>query len=59
MPPAQVTRVGNNGSALPMNGRWNSQSPSIGPPPHMHQQPQSPTWNTSSIPHGFPATSYV
>ncbi|CAF4391021.1 unnamed protein product, partial [Rotaria magnacalcarata] len=30
----------------------------MGPPPHIQQQPQSPTWNTtSSIPHGFPATS--
>lgn len=60
-------------SVPPMNGRtaipsplWNSQSPLIGPqtnlsmpPPHMQQQPPSPSWNTSSIPHGFPATSYV
>jgi hypothetical protein len=23
------------------------------------QQPQSPTWNTSSIPHGFPGTTYI
>jgi hypothetical protein len=29
------------------------------PPPHMQQQPPSPSWNNSSIPHGFPATSYV
>ncbi|CAF4227957.1 unnamed protein product [Rotaria socialis] len=59
-------------AALPMNGRtaipsplWNSQSPLIGsqtnlsmPPPHMQQQqPPSPSWNNTSIPHGFPATS--
>jgi hypothetical protein len=25
----------------------------------MQQQPPSPSWNNSSIPHGFPATSYV
>jgi hypothetical protein len=30
------------------------------PPPHIQQQqPPSPSWNNSSIPHGFPATSYV
>jgi len=60
-------------SVPPMNGRtaipsplWNSQSPHIGPqtnlsmpPPHMQQQPPSPSWNNSSIPHGFPATSYM
>ncbi|CAF4624580.1 unnamed protein product [Rotaria sp. Silwood1] len=57
--PSQTIRSGNGMQTLPMNGRWNSQSPSIGPPPHIQQQqqPQSPTWNTSSIPHGFPATS--
>ncbi|CAF4488841.1 unnamed protein product, partial [Rotaria magnacalcarata] len=58
--PTQNIRSGNGVPTLPMNGRWNSQSPSMGPPPHIQQQPQSPTWNTtSSIPHGFPATSYV
>jgi hypothetical protein len=56
--PTQNIRTGNGVPSLPMNGRWNNQSPSMGPPPHL-QQPQSPTWNTSSIPHGFPATSYV
>ncbi|CAF4289138.1 unnamed protein product [Rotaria magnacalcarata] len=56
--PTQNIRSGNGVPTLPMNGRWNSQSPSMGPPPHIQQQPQSPTWNTtSSIPHGFPATS--
>ncbi|CAF0948642.1 unnamed protein product [Rotaria sordida] len=59
-------------TAPPINGRtaipsplWNSQSPLIGsqttlsmPPPHIQQQqPPSPSWNTTSIPHGFPATS--
>ena len=52
-----------------MNGRtavpsplWNSQSPHTNlsmPPPHMQQQPPSPSWNNSSVPHGFPATSSV
>ncbi|CAF3570440.1 unnamed protein product [Rotaria socialis] len=59
--PIQNIRSGNGVPTLPMNGRWNSQSPSMGPPSHIQQQqqqPQSPTWNTtSSIPHGFPATS--
>jgi len=27
------------------------------PPPHMQQQPPSPSWNNASIPHGFPSTS--
>ncbi len=56
--PTQGIRTGNGVPTLPMNGRWNNQSPSIGPPSHI-QQPQSPTWNTSSVPHGFPGTSYV
>jgi hypothetical protein len=56
--PTQTIRTGNGVPTLPMNGRWNNQSPSMGPPSHI-QQPQSPTWNTSSIPHGFPGTSYV
>ncbi|CAF1050545.1 unnamed protein product [Adineta ricciae] len=54
---AQNIRGGNNGLSMPSNGRWNSQTSSIGPPPHLQQQPQSPTWNTSSISHGFPITS--
>lgn len=41
-----------------MNGRWNNQSPSMGPPPHI-QQSQSPTWTTPSVPHGFPGNMYV
>lgn len=64
-----------NQSVAPINGRtgipsplWNSQSQIIGPqtslsmpPPHIQQQqqPPSPSWNNSSIPHGFPATSYI
>ena len=65
-PPCQPT--------APMNGRtgmasplWNGQSQLIGSqtnlslqPSHMQQQQQSSTsWNSASIPHGFPATSYV
>lgn len=62
-----------NQGAPPMNGRtgipsplWNSQSPVIGsqtnlsmPPPHVQQQQSSSStsWNSTSIPHGFPATS--
>ena len=48
--PTQNIRPGNG---LPMNGRWtNEQSSTIGPPPHLQQAPQSPTWNQ-----GFSATS--
>ena len=57
----------------PMNGRtrmasplWNSQSQMIGSqtnlslqPSHMQQQQSSTSWNSASMPHGFPATSYV
>jgi len=58
--PTQITRGGNGIPTIPMNGRWNNQSSSIGPPPHIQQQqPQSPTWNTPTISHGYPTTSYV
>jgi hypothetical protein len=64
-PPTQSVPPINGRTAIP-SPLWNSQSPLIGPqtnlsmpPPHMQQQPPSPSWNNSSIPHGFPATSYI
>jgi hypothetical protein len=63
-PPTQSVPSINGRTAIP-SPLWNSQSPLIGPPtslsmppPHIQQQqPPSPSWNNSSIPHGFPATS--
>ncbi len=65
-PSTQSVHSINGRTAIP-SPLWNSQSPLIGPPtslsmppPHIQQQqPPSPSWNNSSIPHGFPATSYV
>lgn len=57
--PTQNIRSGNGVPSMSANGRWNSQPSSIGPPPHLQQQSQSPTWNASSAQHGFPSLPYA
>ncbi|CAF1057456.1 unnamed protein product [Adineta ricciae] len=59
-PPSQAAPSLNGRGAIP-SPLWNSQYPQTNlsmPPSHMQQQqPPSPSWNNTSIPHGFPATS--